>query len=169
MFGQLAVTAGAAVVGQPGQQHAHRAGVGQRREGQSTADPGGQPLEFGRGDAAQDAGQHDRTGDQTDLTLQVPALRTPVDRETLCLPGGDAAFQDVDVGQPCVAQRLLGLGGALPGAADQDDVLVEVGDDFAAVFAQQVQRHVVGAGDVCGLELAGGSDVEHPWRCSGIE
>ena len=44
-------------------------------------------------------------------------------------------------------------------------VVVEVLDDLVAVLAQQVQRHVVGAGDVSGLELARGSDVENPrWR-----
>ena len=47
------------------------------------------------------------------------------------------------------------LVGALPGAADQYDVFVEMLDDLVAVFPQQVQRHVVGPGDVCALESPG--------------
>ncbi len=68
------------------------------------------------------------------------------------------------VGQTGVAQRLLGLRGALTGAAHQHDVVVEVLDDLVAVLAQQIQRNVVGPGDVRGLELARGSDVENPRR-----
>ena len=71
--------------------------------------------------------------------------------------------------RPAVAQGLLGLRGALTGAAHQHDVLVEVLDDLVAVLAQQVQRNVVGPGDVRGLELARGSDVENPRRRSRTE
>ena len=142
---------------------------GQRREGQAAADAGGQPLELGRGNAAEDAGQHDRTGDEAHLALEVPALRAAVDRETPCLPGGDPAVEDVHVGQARRAQRLLGLCGPLAGAAHQHDLFVEVPDDLVAVFAQQVQRDVVGAGDMGGLELARGPDVENPRRRSRTE
>ena len=160
----LGVTGRAAVVGQLRQRHAHRAGVGQRRDGQSAADRRGQPFELGRGEAAQNAGQHDRAGDEAYLAFQVPALRTAVDRETLGLPGGDPAVEDVDVAQAGRAQRLLGLCGPLTGATHQHDLVVEVPDDLVAVFAQQIQRDVVGTGDVGGLELARGSDVENPRR-----
>ena len=48
-------------------------------------------------------------GDEADLAFQVPALRTPVDRETLGFPGGDPAVENVHVGQAGRAQGLLGL------------------------------------------------------------
>ena len=67
--------------------------------------------------------------------------------------------------RPGVAQRLLRLRGSLPGATHQHDVLVEMLDDLVAVLAQQIERNVVGPGDVRGLKLARGSDVENPrWR-----
>ena len=92
-------------------------------------------LSLGDGDAGQDAGEHDRAGDQPDLTLEVPALRAAVDREAVGLPGGDPAVKDVHVGQPGVAQGLLGLCGALTGAADQHHVLVKMLDDLVTVLA----------------------------------
>jgi hypothetical protein len=88
-------------------------------------------------------------------------LGAPVDRETLCLPGGYPAVKDVHVGQTRAAQRHFGLHGALPRAAHKDDVPFEVLDDLVAVLAQQVERNVVGAGNVHRVELAGGSDVQH--------
>ena len=103
---------------------------------------------------------------QAHLTFQVPALGAAVDRETFCRPGGDPAVEDVHVGQTRVAQRLLGLHGALTRATHQHDVVVEVLDDLVAVLTQQIQRNVVGPGDVGGLELARGSDVENPRRRS---
>ena len=99
---------------------------------------------------------------QAHLALEVPALRAAVDRETLCLPGGDPAVEDVHVGQTGRAQRLLGLRGALTGAAHQHDVFVEVRDDLVAVLAQQIQRNVVGPGDVGGLETRPGFGRREP-------
>ena len=57
----------------------------------------------------------------------------------------------------------------LPGATHQHDLVVEVLDDLVAVLAQQIQRNVVGPGDVGGLELARGSHVENPRRHSRTE
>lgn len=59
------------------------------------------------------------------------------------------------------AQGLLRLCSALTGAAHQHEVLVEVPDDVVAVLAQQIERDVVGPGDMRGLELPGSSDVEN--------
>ena len=64
------------------------------------------------------------------------------------------------------AQGLLGLHGAPTGAAHQHDVVVEVRDDLVAVLTQQIQRNVVGPGDVRGLKLPRGSHVENPRRRS---
>ena len=67
-----------------------------------------------------------RPATEPDLPLEIPALGTPVDREALCLPGVDAAVEDVHVCQADLAQRLLGLRRALPRAAHQHHVLVDV-------------------------------------------
>ena len=48
------VAGGAAVVGQFGQQHAHGAGVGQRGDGQAGAERGGELLQAGQEQAAED-------------------------------------------------------------------------------------------------------------------
>ena len=42
---------------------------------------------------------NDQPGDQADLPLEVPTLGSPVDVETLALPGRDTAVEDVHVGQ----------------------------------------------------------------------
>jgi hypothetical protein len=96
-----------------------------------------------------------------DSAIQVPPLGASAYRKTHCLPVGYPAVEDVHIGQTGGAQRPLGLSGALPRAAHQDDVIVEVLDDLVAVLAQYVERNVVGTGNVHRLELAGGSDVEH--------
>ena len=59
-----------------------------------------------------------------------------------------------------ILMSLLGLAGALARAADEDDGLGHAGADLGAVLAEGVERHVVGAGDVLGLELARGANVE---------
>ena len=66
--------------------------------------------------------------------------------------------------RPACAQGFLGLGCALAGSADQHHLVAEVGTDLVAMLAQEVQRHVVGAGDVHGLELPRRADVENAWR-----
>ena len=54
---------------------------------------------------------------------------------------------------------------ALPGAAHQHHLLVEMRDDLVAVFPQQIQRHVARARDVRGLELGRRAHIEQPrWR-----
>ena len=53
---------------------------------------------------------------------------------------------------------------SLAGSADQDHLVLEMGADLVPVFAQQVQRHVVGAGDVHRLELGGSAHVEDARR-----
>ena len=93
------ITCGTPVVGQPSEQHAHRAGVGQRRKGQPCTDREGHPLDARHDDAGKDAQGHDQACHEPDLPLQVPALGTPDDREALCLPGGDSAFENVHIGQ----------------------------------------------------------------------
>ncbi len=100
---------------------------------------------------------------------QVPALGTALDRESVGLPGVHAAVEDVHVGQPGVVQGLLGLRGALTGPADQNDVVIEVGADLVAVLTQQVQGHVVGPGDVDGLELPRRADVENARRVRRVQ
>ncbi len=62
-------------------------------------------------------------------------------------------------------EKRFGLSGAGAGAAHQDDLGVEVGAQLGAMLAEQVERHVVGAGEVRRLELGGGTHVEHGGRC----
>ena len=108
--------------------------------------------------------EDDRPGDQADLTLELPALRAAADLAPGLLPGDDAAVQDRQAGHADPGQGLLGLGGAGAGAAEEDDVVVQVGGQLLAVLAQGVQGHVVGPGDVHRLELGGRADVQdaHP-------
>ena len=83
-------------------------------------------------------------------------------------PSEHAAVEDADVAQSCDAQGLLGLGGTLPGAAHQHDVLVEVGEKLVAVFPQQIEGDVVGAGNVHGLEFARCPDVDDAHVLAGV-
>ena len=155
------VAGGAAVVRQLGQRDAHRAGVGERRRRsgrrrwrrRATSAPG-----------------------RRRCRARWPATRLPATRRTWRsrsqsarprLTGAPAASQAMmppsrtrRLGRPASREGLLGLGGAGAGAADQHDVLVEVATQLGAVLAQRVQRHVVGAGDVGGLELGRGAHVE---------
>jgi len=63
---------------------------------------------------------------------------------------------------------LLGLGGALPRAAYQDHVLIEVRQDLVAVLAQQVERDVVGTGHVKRVVLPRRADVQNAWWRRGV-
>ena len=166
---RLGITGRAAVIGQTREQHAHRAGIGQRGEGQPRTDEGGHPFQAWNGDANQDAHENDQPRHEANLPLQVPTLGATVDRKSRGLPRGDPALEDVHVDQSRGAQCLLGLGGALTGAAHQDDVLVQVLDDLVAVLAQQIQRNVVGPGDVRGLELSGRSHIQNARGCRGVQ
>lgn len=65
----------------------------------------------------------------------------------------DPALEDVQVRHPDARQLLLCLRGADTGLADQQHLAVQPGSQLLGVLAEQVQRHVVGAGDVLGLEL----------------
>ena len=80
---RLGVTGRAAVVGQTREQHAHRAGVGQRGDGQSRTDEGGHPFQAWNDDAGQDADENDQPRDEANLAFQVPALGATVDRKAL--------------------------------------------------------------------------------------
>lgn len=57
-------------------------------------------------------------------------------------------------------EALAGLVGANPGLADEDDLAVMSGGQLGGVLTNKVERQVVGAGDVGGLELSGAADVE---------
>ena len=80
-------------------------------------DAAGQQLGPTDEQRGQDRRQDQRPGDQADLPLELPALRTPADLTTGLLPGQDPALQDPEVVQADTGQGLLGLGRADPGAA----------------------------------------------------
>ena len=61
---------------------------------------------------------------------------------------------------PAEARACSALRARWPGAAHEDDPLGDVRADLGAVLAEDVERDVVGAGDMLRLELARGSDVE---------
>ena len=108
----------------------------------------------------------ERAGGEADLAFQVPAGPAVLERGAGLLPGQDAAVEQVQVGHAGLGEDQFGLRGAVAGAADQHH-LVQVAADLLAVFAQQVQRHVVRAGDVRGLELRRGAYVQQAWALAG--
>lgn len=126
------------VEGQPGQKRAHHAGVGQGRDRQAGTDPGGEPFQPRHGEAADNADQHEDTGDQAHLPFQVPAGPVPVERRARLLPGEDSTVQDVHLGHARLGQRPFGLGGAAAGPADQH-YLVQGFAQLGAVLAEGVE------------------------------
>ncbi len=57
-------------------------------------------FEAGDENGGEDAGQHDRAGDEAYLTLQIPTGSSPVDRGVRRLPGQHATVQDRSFGRP---------------------------------------------------------------------
>src|SRR4051794_29652768 len=144
-----------------GQRHAHRAGVAHRGDDQAAADRPRQPLRL-RGDGAgEDAGDHEGAGSEADLPLELPRLTAAPDVAAGPLPVDDAAGEHRRRGEPGPLQRLLGPAGAGTGSADEDDVVVvQHLAQFAELVAQLVERDVDRTGDVPGLELGRGADVD---------
>ena len=133
---------------------AHRAGVGQGGDGQAGADERRDPLR-----------RLERHAGETAASTREPATsRTCRSRSQRARPVRIGAPADCQAVMPpsrirgSAARRRPGPGGRswrVAGAADEDDLLVEVLHEFVAVLAQQVKGHVDRAGDVRGLELAG--------------
>ena len=111
-------------------------------------------------DAGQDAGQHERAGDQADLALELPGLPAAVDGPPVL------SQSTMPPASTCCAEAGPGSASwAWPARAPERQTrttsCVEVATRARrAVLAQRVQRHVVGAGDVPGLELGRGADVD---------
>ena len=160
-IGGVDVAPGGLVVRQPGQQHAHRAGVGQGGEGQPGADAG-RPRTARRAARCRPA---------TDSSTIRPATRrTWRSRLHRSRPRSTGAPAEIHAPmppvitlasvEPGVGELDAGLGGPVAGLADQHQVAAGVGDDAAQVRVDLVQGQVDGAGDVRGLELRRGADVD---------
>src|SRR5699024_12768963 len=68
--------------------------------------------------------------------------------------------------EPGLVQGRAGLARPGSGLAHQHDVVVHALGEVGGVLGEQVQRNVVGAADVSGLELARGADIDHQDRKS---
>jgi hypothetical protein len=126
-----AVAAVAAVVGESGEEAAHGAGIGE-----GGADEPGDSAGGGQGEAGEDAGEHDGAGGEADLSFEGPALASVVDGTAGGDPVGDAV-EDLDVGEARVGEASGGLGSAVAGVADEDNVgvvlLVQLAREMRAV------------------------------------
>ena len=118
-------------------------------------------------------GQHEGAGNQADLALQRPAGLAADHGGVVGADGGgvggEAAVEDVDPIGTDTGQVLLGLAGARAGSADQHDLAVQPGRDLLGVLGEQGQRQVVGATDVCGLELRRCTDIENGHRVGPVQ
>lgn len=109
------------------------------------------------------AGQHargdQRAGDEADLALQGPAPAAVVEGVAGGQPGGDAAVEDADVAEAGLGEAPGGLAGAVARLADEHHRRADAAE-LVTVLPEGVERDVVGARDVPGLELGGGADVD---------
>ena len=159
------VARGAAVVGQLGEQHAQQAGVRERGDGQPGADERGQPRHRCTSTPTSTATSTSAAGDQADLAFEVPARPWRRTGRPSASQASDAAGRGAAgwAGRP---RRALCSAWAarLPDRQISTTVSSRWCAQLVAVFAEQVERHVVGAGDVPGVELARGAHVDQS-RC----
>jgi hypothetical protein len=73
---------------------------------------------------------------------------------------GNTAGQNVQVPWANPGQSLLRLRRPHSGLANQHDLPVQPRSELFGMLTEQLQRHVIGTGDVCGLEFRAAAHVD---------